>query len=123
MTVLASSWAWIKKWWKWLLPVVGAGLWVLGRATAKRQIVIPSPELQGHAELEVEQNAFAEQKKAVIAAEKEKREHEIDVTYEDSIRESREVAEAKVIELSNEPIELNEYLKKVGRDVRSKQKN
>lgn len=117
MIAFATAWAWLKKWWKWLLLPIGAGLWLLGRATAKTKIVVASPELQEHAELEQGWAAEADQKKTTAAVEKRIRDELIEKDYTESMEKVHQKVEDASAGLENDPILLTNYLKKAGKNV------
>jgi|SRR5688572_16072692 len=117
MIVLAKVCAWLKKWWRWIVFPVGIALALLG--LRKTKVSVTSPELQGHAKLESDLNARAAQQKEVASEQKAQRLRVADETYDESVAETQRELVENTKKVTNDPVSLNDYLKKAGKNVRN----
>lgn len=122
MIALKAVLAFIKKWWKFILFPIGVIVWFIGRASGKTTVVVASPALEEHAELQRKLDEQTAQKKAAAEVTRKSRDAAIQDRHEATMGESHQRAEKAVEAYSTEPIDLTEYLKRVGKDVRQ-QKN
>lgn len=115
-------WLWLKKNWKWIVLPVGVLVWLLGRSSKKPVVQAVSPELLGHSSVkaELEQEGIRRLKEA--AAQHEAQRAALDAKNQQVLREINERAELKAAELVENPDNVNDFLKKVGRDVRGQSK-
>lgn len=114
MSWAAAAWAWLKKWWKWLLPVVGAALWLFGRLSKKSEVVVVSPELIDYEKIARQAEAQAQGKALAAAAARDKKIDIVDRDYDAVIKKMDEADERKKQALANDPVALNQFLKEIG---------
>lgn len=114
MSWASVAWAWLKKWWKWLLPVAGAALWLFGRLGRKTVVQVVSPELTQHETVAVDAEAKAEAAKVVAATTRDQRIAIVDQDYDAVIKKMDEADERKKQALADDPIALNKFLKEIG---------
>jgi ABC-type antimicrobial peptide transport system ATPase subunit len=113
MSWVAAAWAWLKKWWKWLLPVVGAALWLLGKM-GRKNVVVVSPELTQHETVAVDAEAKAQAAMTAAAVARDKKIAIVDQDYDAVIKKMDEADERKKVALADDPIALNKFLKEIG---------
>ncbi len=117
MTWLSVVWEWLKVNWKWLILPIGVITWLVGRASAKKVVVV-SPELSEH--MKVKQEAHEEAARKQLEASKK---HEAELSaiehhYESEQRKLTESEKKKIEEIKDDPEALNRFLKDVGRGRR-----
>lgn len=112
--------AFLKKWGPWVVFPIGV-LMLIGKFL-RPKVVVSSPELAQHAELKkkLDEQATVKKKQAEVAH--QARTASIDEKYTRKVSEAQEAAAKKVDELRNDPVSLNDYLKRTGRDVRAAKK-
>lgn len=120
MSQLLSAWAWLKKNWKWLLLPIGVAAWFLGRASAKKTIVVTSPELTAHDEFRAGVEAETREKLEQAESERRQAHVRIEVQKDERLHELDAEAERKTAELQQDPEAINDFLKKVGKSVRNR---
>lgn len=112
---------WLKQNWKWLLFPIGLLLWLAGRLSA-RSPASPrvSSELIEHFErqAQIDAEAAAKEKQAVVIRDELLR--GIEQEHTKAVQAVTADAEAKAVALKNDDQALNQFLKQVGKDVRSK---
>lgn len=111
---------WLKKNWKALGLTIAfpLGLLVLLTKLFRPRVTATSFELSGHAELEKRLGEKTESKKKELKDEHTKQVVSIQEDYDKTIAKSQEIAMKKAESLKDDPIQLNDYLKRVGKDVR-----
>lgn len=117
---LKAAGAWVASHWKWFLFPLGVITWLIGRASGKTVVQVQSPELEEHFELSKKLDKEAA-KKTIEAA--KKRDASITTADNTAAAETKRVqAEAteRAAKLQSDPVALNDFLKKVGKDVRGK---
>lgn len=124
MTKILVAWAWIKKNWSWktfaLVVAFPLGLLVVLTKLFKPTVTVTSSELSGHADLEKkldEKREVAEKKLEKAHAEEVL---DIQVDFEKGLVNTQTQLNEQTKAVQNDPIQLNDYLKRVGKNVRSK---
>jgi hypothetical protein len=118
MIWLSTAWAWIKKNWKWLLFPIGILLFVLGKASSKKNFTVVNPELTG---AEQEKLKAREEAEAKIQDAKEKRRvgvAKVEQEHAETIDKLTDEQLARAAELKDDPEELNTYLLDIGKEIR-----
>jgi C4-dicarboxylate-specific signal transduction histidine kinase len=112
--------AWLKKHWKTVALWVAfpIGLLVLLSKLFRPRVTVVSSEISEHEELEKELHAQTETKKKELTAVYEQKTREIHAEYDETIAENQAGAVKRAEALQNDPIQLNDYLKRVGKNVR-----
>ena len=112
--------AWVKKNWKTITLVVAfpIGLLVLLSKLFRPQVTVVSSEISEHEELERQLRQKTEEKKKELQAKHEQKTRDIQTEYDQTIAKNQADAVTRVEELRNDPIQLNDYLKRVGKNVR-----
>jgi hypothetical protein len=119
LVILHKIWAWLKKYWKWLLFPVGLIIGILTMIGRRKKITVTSPEVT-EAE-EARKKADEEARKRLQELEEDRREkiENIEKEHADTIRELTEDQRSRLEELREDPDELNEFLLEVGKEIRS----
>lgn len=108
---------WLKKHWMWvLLPV---GVLITLSKLFRPKVVIASPELSGHAQLEAKINDRVRAEQAVLTEKHTEQNKTLQEEYDSKVAAAQKQATDAVESLRNDPISLNDYLKKTGSNVRS----
>lgn len=118
MTWLSKAWAWVKKNWRWLLFPIGVLLFIVGKASAKKNYKVVNPELVG---AEKEMRKAREEAEAQIQDAKTRRLEDtakIEEEHAATIDKLTDEQLARAAELKDDPEELNSYLLDVGKEIR-----
>jgi len=114
----ASAWAWLKKYWVWVVGLLGGlVLFLAGRFTRKAPDVI-APELLGHVNKKIEVDEEAERKKEEAKAKLVERVSEIKRDHDETIEHLDDKQKERMDELLEDPDDLNSFLLEVGKSVR-----
>jgi hypothetical protein len=114
----STAWRWFNKYWMWLLPPIGALLYLIGRASTRKPPDVVAPELleaekkRREVQEEADRKAFEAERDRQVQLDKVRERH--DKLIKDLTDEQREKAK----ELEEDPDKLNEFLLDVGRTVR-----
>lgn len=115
---LKAAGAWVASHWKWFLFPLGVITWLIGRASGKT--VVQSPELEEHFELRQKLDKEAAQKTIEAAKKRDASVTAADNTAVAGTKRVQVEATERAAKLQNDPVALNDFLKKVGKDVRGK---
>jgi hypothetical protein len=125
MTALVLAWgkiwSWLKRYWYWIAFPVGLLLFslrFLGRRKPAGPVDVLAPELVGASQKAEDERLLAE--KAARLAEDERR-YKLDVVeakHLETVRRLNAEQREQADQLRSDPDKLNEYLLKVGKDVR-----
>lgn len=118
MLVLKKVWEWLKKYWKYILFPVGIVIGLVAMA-GRRKVDVIAPELLDaeKKKRQIDQEAREELEKA---DQKRRREiEEIEQQHTATIQELTDEQQQKLEELRENPDELNNFLLRVGKDIRS----
>ncbi len=116
-----ATWAWLKVNWKWLLFPVGALLYFIGRAAARKEyVVVVSPELVAHQEVKGKLDAEADAKRQ--EADSKASGQLAGIEAERSAKAASETQKQMdaVDAVQGDPAAVSDFLKQVGQDVRRK---
>ena len=117
---LKAAGAWILRNWKWFAFPLGVLFWFAGKASAKTTVQVRSSEIEGHQALEWELAARTDDKVKELTEKKQEQTDIINQNFE-QVSKRLDDAEARQAEaLKKDPEALNEFLKGVGREHRSK---
>ncbi len=115
---LIKTWAWLKKYWKWLLFPIGALLYIIGRASARRDVTVVSPGLAEHQAVREKLDAEAAQQKQEVDAVAAKKLEQVELERQHQVdAETKKQVEA-VDAAQGDPGSVNDLLKQVGKDLR-----
>ena len=119
MVFLWKVWAWIKKYWKYLLFPVGIVLGILAVIFKRKDLgkVVAPKEVETEGERDTA-NAEAKKKAEDAAKAKKKAIQHIVMEHADTIGELTQEQLEKVGELEGDPDALNEFLLGVGKEIR-----
>lgn len=115
---LSAAWAWLKRNWKWLLVPVGALLWLLGRSSSKKTVVVQSSEIEKHDELERTVEAQAEQQKEAIRAAEQQQLSGIESAHSAAVTEATQKTLNDASVAAGDSDKVNDLLHSVGKDMR-----
>ena len=119
MLLLRKVWAWVKRYWRYLLFPVGIVLGIVSMLASRREVVVTSPSEVTEAEKErLLAAAEAHAKKAALEKERAAKVKEIEQAYRDTLDRLTEEQKGQVEELREDPDKLNEFLLQVGKDIR-----
>lgn len=120
MYCLMKAWAWIKKYWKYLLFPVGIIVGILGVLSRRKDVgdVVAPKEVETEGEREAA-NAEAKKKAEEAEAAKKKAVEDLEREHADTIDKLTDEQREKVEELREDPDKLNEFLLGVGKEIRS----
>lgn len=111
-------WAWLKKYWKWLLFPVGILLGILSMLGRKRIFNVVSPELVEAEKVREEAEEDKRQRIEELEQERSERLEEIERVHADTVSKLTDEQKKRVEELREDPDELNDFLLEVGKDIR-----
>ncbi len=114
-----KTWAWIKAHWQWLLVPVGAVLWLIGRLMTRREPAqVVESEYVKHLDVKekIDAQAVAQREAAAVAA-REKLAG-IEAGHASQTASVRQEAVADVDTIREDPEAVNDWLLKVGKDMR-----
>lgn len=116
---MMKVWAWLKRYWKYLLFPVGILLGVLAMLNRRKNLgnIVPPLEVDTEPERE-EANREAEEKARKAQVDKERRIEELKKEHAGTLRELTGQQRVRVDELKDDPDALNDYLLEVGRGIR-----
>lgn len=117
---LYRAWVWLKNNWKTLLigiSTLGIGL-LIGRAFKKTPTEVVAPELEGAEEERIRAQELEDAERDQAAVERIRRLKEIESEHSATLSGLTDLQRKAVAELKSDPEKLNDYLLKVGRDVR-----
>jgi hypothetical protein len=117
---LKAAAAWTVRNWKLLLFPIGILVWIAGRASSRKTVVLQSPELEEHFELKRRLDEEATAKKVEAAQKHAAATRKATEVYLDKTKQVEEQAAQRVAELQTDPDALNDFLKQTGKDVRTK---
>lgn len=113
---LKTAWEWLKKHWWAVLPPLAA-LFVLERFARRPKVLAPSSVDASRFQLTEEQKA--QQARAEAAYQRLQDLKKIDEAHKKTLDNLSDEQREQAAELIDEPEKLNEYLLKVGKDIRS----
>lgn len=115
----ASAWAWLKKYWHWLLFPIGILLFVLGRLGAKKApIVVVDSELAGHQKVVEQANADAQRAQQEAAKNASTELGGIAAHHASEVDEVGRQQTAEVEAARGDLDKTNDLLKQLGKDMR-----
>jgi flagellar biosynthesis/type III secretory pathway M-ring protein FliF/YscJ len=111
-------WAWLKKYWKWLLFPVGIVIGILSVIGRRRSPVVAPEVLEAE---KARQEAEEAAQKKLDEADKIRREKVEFIRREhaETLKKLTDDQRSRVEELREDPDELNEFLRGVGEEIRS----
>lgn len=115
---LLKTWAWLKKYWKWLLFPVGILLYVVGRASVRKEVTVVSPGLLEHQEVQGKLETEAAQKKQQADAAATERLGQVELERKRRVDAETQKQLASVEAAQGDPSKVNDLLKQVGKDIR-----
>lgn len=119
MTWVPAAWAWLKKNWQWVLLPVGAVIWLLGRSSARKTVVVESSTLNEHEKFRAEVESETRGRLDVAESERRSAHVKVETIRDDRLKEADAAARAQAKALESNPEELNDFLKKVGRSAQT----
>lgn len=117
-TFLLSLWAWLKKYWTWLLFPVGVIIYLIGRSQGGVRVVPDREESDAAQRLKEKVEAEKQEVLNEVARERAERSEAIIRGHQETIRSLTEAQKDEMSDLLRNPDELNEYLLRVGREIR-----
>ena len=111
-----KAWPWLRKHW-WQVLIFPVGLTALYLAFRRRQEVV-APELVGAAEVQRQAEDEAEEARGAAETKRSSDIERIEEEHQETIDGLNEEQKARLEVLREDPDELNDFLLRVGRDVR-----
>lgn len=119
MIWLTAAWAWLKKYWQWLVLPVGACLWLLGRLTATKTVSVESGAVVGHDLEQASEDAKAAQAQAQAQVTEVAKLQQIDSGHSAAVSGMALSQQAEIDAARQDPDKVNAVLLNVGKDVRN----
>lgn len=118
MIALKKAYAWVVVHWRWLLLPVGVLLWLLGRGSKQTKVVVASPELTAHEEVDRQLEARAAAKVQAAGVKRDDDLATAETQRTAALQATEEGARQQAVDLQNDPTRVTGFLEQVGRDVR-----
>ena len=115
---LHKVWAWLKKYWKWLLFPVGILLGILSMLGGKKIGNVVAPEAVKAEEERIKHELEAQKKAEQAEALRKGKVEFIEREHAKTLEKLTDDQKARVEELREDPDELNGFLIGVGKDIR-----
>lgn len=113
-----AAWEWLKKYWKWLIFPIGIGIWVIARATAKKEITVVSPGLVAHEEVKAQLDAQAAQQKATADVKAVSELNRIETERSTIAANETQKHIDEIEDVQGDPKKVTDLLKNIGKDIR-----
>lgn len=115
---LFQAWGWLKRNWKWLLLPVGLIAYLVGRASAKKEVSALSPGLVAHEEVKAKLDAEAEQKKQVADEKAAAQLSDIEANRSAKVSSLTQKQVDAIESVQGAPAKVTDLLKHIGKDIR-----
>lgn len=115
---LAAVWAWLKRNWKWLLLPLGAALWLLGRLTARKEVVVTSTALADADEAKVRFDKDAATARTLADSKEASQLAGVAAQHSAAVEAVTRQQVAAAAAAQDSPEDVNSLLLAVGRDMR-----
>jgi len=109
---------WLKKYWKWLLLPLGVLLWLLGRATARKTVVVTSGALAQADEAKTEIDAKAASRVREADGKEAAQLAGISAQHSAAVASETQRLVDAAEEAQGDPDKVNDLLRQVGKDMR-----
>jgi biopolymer transport protein ExbB/TolQ len=115
----AATWAWLKKYWMWLILPVGVLVYLFGKMSGAKSLEVVTPELVGASETKDSADEKAKEERAKAKEKLERIKEEALREHTETIEKLNEEQREHADELVGDPDKLNDFLLEVGRSMRS----
>lgn len=115
---LLKAWGWLKRNWKWLLLPVGVVLYLVGRASSKKEVSVLSPGLVAHEEVKAKLDAEAAQKKQAADEKAAAQLSGIEANRSAKVSSETQKQVDEIEAVQGDPAKVTDLLKNIGKDIR-----